>query len=81
MYCKLLFSCTRSRLRSSQQLFTDGSSGEQWMKQKQQQKPCNHPEMSEVLKTKVGCSLVKHVHLDLIKIDFFPKCSSLELKY
>lgn len=71
MYCKLLFSCTRSRLRNSQQLFTDGSSGEQWMKQKQQQKPCNHPEMSEVLKTKVGCSLVKHVHLDLIKIDFF----------
>lgn len=42
----------RSRLRNSQQLFTDGSSGEQWMKQKQQQKPCNHPEMSEVLKTK-----------------------------
>ncbi|OXB79490.1 UNVERIFIED_CONTAM: hypothetical protein H355_013886 [Colinus virginianus] len=42
----------RSRLRSSQQLFTDGPSGEQWMKQKQQQKPYNHPEMSEVLKSK-----------------------------
>uniref|UniRef100_A0A8C9FM60 m7GpppN-mRNA hydrolase n=1 Tax=Pavo cristatus TaxID=9049 RepID=A0A8C9FM60_PAVCR len=61
----------RSRLRSSQQLFADGSSGEQWMKQKQQQKPCNHPEMSEVLKTKVGCSSVEHVHLDLVKIDGF----------
>ncbi|XP_009892114.1 PREDICTED: m7GpppN-mRNA hydrolase [Charadrius vociferus] len=42
----------RSKLRCSQQLFTDGSSGEQCVKPKQPQKPYNHPEMSEVLKIK-----------------------------
>lgn len=54
--CKLsLFSCTRSKLRCSQQMFTDGFSGEQLVKPKQPQKPYNHPEVSEVLKIKVGC--------------------------
>ncbi|XP_015704924.1 m7GpppN-mRNA hydrolase isoform X1 [Coturnix japonica] len=47
----------RPRLRSGQQLLTDGSSGEQWTKQKQQQKPCNHPETSETLKTKQNQSV------------------------
>ncbi|NXG73977.1 DCP2 hydrolase, partial [Baryphthengus martii] len=49
----------RSKLRCSQyvftdgqQLFTDGFSGEQWVKAKQPQKPYNHTEMSEVLKIK-----------------------------
>ncbi|NWI60908.1 DCP2 hydrolase, partial [Calyptomena viridis] len=42
----------RSKLRCSQQVFTDGFSGEQWVKPKQPQKPCNHPEVSEVLKIK-----------------------------
>ncbi|XP_067425046.1 m7GpppN-mRNA hydrolase isoform X2 [Emydura macquarii macquarii] len=45
----------RSKLRYSQQVFTDGSPGDQWTKyrQPQQQKPYNnHSEMSEVLKTK-----------------------------
>ncbi|PKU47302.1 m7 -mrna hydrolase isoform x2 [Limosa lapponica baueri] len=42
----------RSKLRCSQQVFTDGSSGEQWVKPKQPQKPYNHPEMSEALKIK-----------------------------
>ncbi|XP_072716417.1 m7GpppN-mRNA hydrolase isoform X1 [Ciconia boyciana] len=42
----------RSKLRCSQQVFTDGFSGEQWVKPKQPQKPYNHAEMSEVLKIK-----------------------------
>ncbi|NXT00722.1 DCP2 hydrolase, partial [Jacana jacana] len=42
----------RSKLRCSQQVFTDGSSGEQWLKTKQPQKPYNHPEMFEALKIK-----------------------------
>ncbi|NWX74748.1 DCP2 hydrolase, partial [Alca torda] len=42
----------RSKLRCSQQVFTDGSSGEQCVKPKQPQKPYNHPEMSEALKIK-----------------------------
>ncbi|NXT23483.1 DCP2 hydrolase, partial [Syrrhaptes paradoxus] len=51
--CKLcLSSCTRFKLRCSQQVFTDGASGEQCVKPKQPQKPCNHPEMPEVLKIK-----------------------------
>uniref|UniRef100_A0A8D0FRT1 mRNA-decapping enzyme 2 n=1 Tax=Strix occidentalis caurina TaxID=311401 RepID=A0A8D0FRT1_STROC len=40
----------RSKLRCSQQVFTDGFSGEQSVKPKQPQKPYNHPELSEVLK-------------------------------
>ncbi|XP_044302024.1 m7GpppN-mRNA hydrolase isoform X5 [Varanus komodoensis] len=46
---------TRSKLHYSQQVFTDGSSGDQWTKhrQLQQQKPYNnHFEMSEPLKLK-----------------------------
>lgn len=66
MYCKL-FSCARSKLRCSQQVFTDGFSGEQWVKPKLPQKPYNHTEMSEVLKIKVGCFLGKHMHLGLLK--------------
>ncbi|NXY41989.1 DCP2 hydrolase, partial [Ceuthmochares aereus] len=42
----------RSKTRCSQQVLTDGSSGEQCVKPKQPQKPCNHSEMSEVLKMK-----------------------------
>ncbi|XP_071437191.1 m7GpppN-mRNA hydrolase isoform X1 [Pithys albifrons albifrons] len=42
----------RSKLRCSQQVLTDGFSGEQCVKSKQVQKPCNHPEASEVLKVK-----------------------------
>ncbi|NWR65446.1 DCP2 hydrolase, partial [Bucorvus abyssinicus] len=42
----------RSKLRCSQQVFTDGFSGEQWVKPKLAQKPYNHTEMSEVLKIK-----------------------------
>ncbi|XP_042643659.1 m7GpppN-mRNA hydrolase isoform X1 [Tyto alba] len=42
----------RSKLRCSQQVFTDGFSGEQSVKPKQPQKPYNHPEPSEVLKIK-----------------------------
>ncbi|XP_074876749.1 m7GpppN-mRNA hydrolase isoform X5 [Buteo buteo] len=42
----------RSKLRCSHHVFTDGFSGEQWVKPKQPQKPYNHPEMSEVLKIK-----------------------------
>ncbi|KAM9367349.1 m7GpppN-mRNA hydrolase [Phaethornis superciliosus] len=42
----------RSKLRSSQQVFTDGFPGEQCMKQKQLQKLHSHLEMSEVLKIK-----------------------------
>ncbi|NWW54764.1 DCP2 hydrolase, partial [Pedionomus torquatus] len=42
----------RSKLRCSQQVFTDGSSGEQCVKPKQPQKPYNNPEMSEILKIK-----------------------------
>ncbi|NXY74369.1 DCP2 hydrolase, partial [Glareola pratincola] len=42
----------RSKLRCSQQVFTDGSTGEQCVKPKQPQKPYNHPEMSEALKIK-----------------------------
>ncbi|KAF1472937.1 UNVERIFIED_CONTAM: m7GpppN-mRNA hydrolase, partial [Eudyptes robustus] len=42
----------RSKLRCSQQVFTDGFSGEQCVKPKQPQKPYNQPEMSEVLKIK-----------------------------
>ncbi|NXU52004.1 DCP2 hydrolase, partial [Turnix velox] len=42
----------RPKLRCSQQMFTDGSSGEQLVKPKQPQKLCNHPDMSEVLKVK-----------------------------
>lgn len=37
------------------------------MKPKQPQKPHNHPEVSEVLKVKVGCLLGKHIHLDCLK--------------
>ncbi|KAJ7417685.1 m7GpppN-mRNA hydrolase [Willisornis vidua] len=42
----------RSKLRCSQQVLTDGFSGEQCVKSKQVQKPCSHPEASEVLKVK-----------------------------
>ncbi|XP_009989296.1 PREDICTED: m7GpppN-mRNA hydrolase, partial [Tauraco erythrolophus] len=49
---KLNLEKARSKLRCSQQLFTDGSSGEQLVKPKQPQKPYNNPEMSEVLKIK-----------------------------
>uniref|UniRef100_A0A663MVS1 m7GpppN-mRNA hydrolase n=1 Tax=Athene cunicularia TaxID=194338 RepID=A0A663MVS1_ATHCN len=42
----------RSKLRCSQQVFTDGFSGEHSVKPKQPQKPNNHPEQSEVLKIK-----------------------------
>ncbi|NXP05356.1 DCP2 hydrolase, partial [Thinocorus orbignyianus] len=42
----------RSKLRCSQQVFTDGTSGEQGVKPKQPQKPYNHPEVSEALKIK-----------------------------
>lgn len=62
-----MFFCIRSKPRCSQQLFTDGSSGEQCAKPKQPQKPYNHPEMSEVLKIKVGCFLGKHMHLGYLK--------------
>ncbi|NXO66710.1 DCP2 hydrolase, partial [Phainopepla nitens] len=47
----------RSKLRCSQQVFTDGFSGEQLVKPKQPQKPYNHPEVSEVLKIKHSQSL------------------------
>uniref|UniRef100_A0A8B9UBX3 m7GpppN-mRNA hydrolase n=1 Tax=Anas zonorhyncha TaxID=75864 RepID=A0A8B9UBX3_9AVES len=46
----------RSKPRSSQQVLTDGT-GEQCMKPKQTQKPCNHPETSEALKTKQSQNL------------------------
>ncbi|EMP39909.1 mRNA-decapping enzyme 2 [Chelonia mydas] len=52
---KLNMEKTRSKLRYSQQVFTDGSPGDQWTKyrQPQQQKPYNnHSEMSEALKIK-----------------------------
>ncbi|NXG16521.1 DCP2 hydrolase, partial [Grallaria varia] len=42
----------RSKLRCSQQVLTDGFSGDQSVKPKQPQKPYNHPEASEVLKVK-----------------------------
>ncbi|NWH71004.1 DCP2 hydrolase, partial [Piaya cayana] len=42
----------RSKTRCSQQVHTDGSSGEQCAKPKQPQKPCNHSETSEVMKMK-----------------------------
>ncbi|KFQ31569.1 m7GpppN-mRNA hydrolase, partial [Merops nubicus] len=42
----------RSKLRCSQQVFTEGFSGEQWVKPKQPQKPYNHTEVSEFLKIK-----------------------------
>ncbi|NXO00606.1 DCP2 hydrolase, partial [Rhinopomastus cyanomelas] len=42
----------RAKLRCSQQVFTDGFSGEQWVKPKQPQKPYNHTEMSDVFKIK-----------------------------
>ncbi|NWI89731.1 DCP2 hydrolase, partial [Pitta sordida] len=42
----------RSKLRCNQQVLTDGISGEQCPKPKQPQKPCNNPEVSEVLKAK-----------------------------
>ncbi|XP_065519638.1 m7GpppN-mRNA hydrolase isoform X4 [Lathamus discolor] len=42
----------RSKLRCSQQVFTDGFLGEQCVKPKQPQKPYNHTEMAEVLKIK-----------------------------
>ncbi|XP_068279255.1 m7GpppN-mRNA hydrolase isoform X5 [Nyctibius grandis] len=48
---------SRSKLRCSQQVFTDGFSGEQCVKPKQPQKPYNHPEMSEVLKIKQSQSM------------------------
>lgn len=62
-----LFSCTRSKLRCSQQVLTDGFSGEHLVKPKQLQKLSNHPEVSEVLKIKVGCFLGRHMHLDYLK--------------
>ncbi|XP_050801863.1 m7GpppN-mRNA hydrolase isoform X1 [Gopherus flavomarginatus] len=52
---KLNMEKTRSKLRYSQQVFTDGSPGDQWTKyrQPQQQKPYNnHSDMSEALKIK-----------------------------
>ncbi|XP_030421642.1 m7GpppN-mRNA hydrolase isoform X8 [Gopherus evgoodei] len=52
---KLSMEKTRSKLRNSQQVFTDGSPGDQWTKyrQPQQQKPYNnHSDMSEALKIK-----------------------------
>ncbi|KAM9138318.1 m7GpppN-mRNA hydrolase isoform 1-T1 [Pangshura tecta] len=52
---KLNMEKTRSKLRYSQQVFTDGSPGDQWTKyrQPQQQKPYNnHSDMSEALKVK-----------------------------
>uniref|UniRef100_A0A452IZA8 mRNA-decapping enzyme 2 n=1 Tax=Gopherus agassizii TaxID=38772 RepID=A0A452IZA8_9SAUR len=52
---KLNMEKTRSKLRNSQQVFTDGSPGDQWTKyrQPQQQKPYNnHSDMSEALKIK-----------------------------
>lgn len=80
--CELsLFSCPRSKLRCSQQVFTDGFSGEQWVKPKQPQKPYNHPEVSEVLKIKVSCFLGKHMHLDYLKqMSLFIQVSSLGQK-
>ncbi|NXU65542.1 DCP2 hydrolase, partial [Horornis vulcanius] len=51
-YKLFLFSCIRFKLRCSQQVFTDGFSGEQLVKPKQPQKPYNHSEVSEVLKIK-----------------------------
>ncbi|NXJ00751.1 DCP2 hydrolase, partial [Psophia crepitans] len=42
----------RPKLRSGQQVFTDGFSGEQGVKPKQPQKPYNNPEMSEASKIK-----------------------------
>lgn len=77
--CNLsLFSCTRSKLRCSQQVFTDGFSGEHLVKPKQPQKPHNHPEVSEVLKVRVGCLLGKHIHLDCLKqMSLFMRVSSL----
>ncbi|XP_063996216.1 m7GpppN-mRNA hydrolase isoform X3 [Pogoniulus pusillus] len=50
--CKPNLEKARSKLRCSQQVFTDGFSGEQWVKPKQPQKPYSHTEMSEVLKIK-----------------------------
>uniref|UniRef100_A0A8C7EDN8 m7GpppN-mRNA hydrolase n=1 Tax=Nothoprocta perdicaria TaxID=30464 RepID=A0A8C7EDN8_NOTPE len=50
--CKLNVEKVRSKLRCSQQAFTDSFSGEQWIKPKQPQKPYNHADMSEVLKVK-----------------------------
>ncbi|XP_044878302.1 m7GpppN-mRNA hydrolase isoform X1 [Mauremys mutica] len=52
---KLNMEKTRSKIRYSQQVFTDGSPGDQWTKyrQPQQQKPYNnHSDMSEALKIK-----------------------------
>ncbi|NWJ05527.1 DCP2 hydrolase, partial [Crypturellus undulatus] len=49
---KLSMEKVRSKPRCSQQTCTDSSSGEQWIKPKQPQKPYNHAEMSEVLKIK-----------------------------
>ncbi|XP_032624157.1 m7GpppN-mRNA hydrolase isoform X1 [Chelonoidis abingdonii] len=52
---KLNMEKTRSKLRYSQQVYTDGSPGDQWTKyrQPQQQKPYNnHSDMSEALKIK-----------------------------
>ncbi|XP_010216952.1 PREDICTED: m7GpppN-mRNA hydrolase isoform X1 [Tinamus guttatus] len=50
--CKLSMEKVRSKPRCGQQTCTDSSSGEQWIKPKQPQKPCNHAEISEVLKIK-----------------------------
>ncbi|NWX92256.1 DCP2 hydrolase, partial [Nothoprocta pentlandii] len=50
--CKLNVEKVRSKLRCSQQAFTDSFSGEQWIKPKQPQKPYIHADMSEVLKVK-----------------------------
>ncbi|XP_039400300.1 m7GpppN-mRNA hydrolase isoform X4 [Mauremys reevesii] len=52
---KLNMEKTRSKIRYSQQVFTDGSPGDQWTKYRppQQQKPYNnHSDMSEALKIK-----------------------------
>ncbi|KQK84310.1 m7GpppN-mRNA hydrolase isoform X2 [Amazona aestiva] len=69
----------RSKIRCSQQVFTDGFPGEQCVKPKQPQKPYNHPEMAEVLKIKVGCLIGKHMYLDSLKQDVFVSDAAYEM--
>lgn len=56
---------SRTKFRHSQQLFPEGSPGDQWIKHRQplQQKPySNHSEMSDLLKAKVSDNTFKDFH-------------------
>ncbi|KAF3828380.1 hypothetical protein GH733_005077 [Mirounga leonina] len=56
---------SRTKFRHSQQLFPEGSPGDQWVKHRQplQQKPYNnHSEMSDLLKAKVSDNTFKDFH-------------------